>query len=281
MTAEGLSEAAGILTGGPQPTEAETPEPEPAQPEPETPAAETLLSATDPGEPETSPEQPPEATEGPQTLTVKELAAKLETTPRALYEALQVDIGGEQMTLGAFKDRAKDLIAADTKLTDAQKHVDSSEMDILRKTRALNIAMQTLGRTPTEAEVQRAADIHNEYAREQAKLTIDVIPAWSDPAVMNADHAKMGALLSEYGFTPVESGAIHDYRHVKLLRDFSALRDRLKTAAKSEVTDNRNQSSGKRRRSAPTKKSAVERFHSGELSQNQAVLAAIAAGAKK
>ena len=280
MTVEELSEAAGILTGGPQPTEPEGAPADKAESDPETPEPEGVQSATDPGEPETSPEPPPDAPEGPQTLTVKQLAAKLELTPKALYEALQVDIGGEQMTLGAFKDRAKDLIAADTKLADAQKHVDGSEMDILRKTRALNLAMTTLGRRPTEAEVQRAADIHNEYAREQAKLTIDVIPAWKDTAVMNADHASMGALLGEYGFTPIESGAIHDYRHVKLLRDFSVLRDRLKTAKKSEVTANRNQSSGKRRKSAPTKKSAVERFHSGELSQNQAVLAAIADGAK-
>ena len=271
---EELSQFARVLTG-------ETPEPAPegaATDEP-APDPEGDQSATGADEPETSPETPPEPTEGPITLTVKDLADKLDIKPAELYSSLQIDVGGKSISLSEFKDRAKDLQRADDMLTDARDHALTSENDLLRKNRALQLAMQQLGRPLTDAEVQRAATIHNEYAREQEALSVAAISDWKDPARQNADYKLIGALLSDYGYTPAESGAIHDHRLVKILRDFSTLTERLKLAGKSEVVTNR--PGGKsRRKSAPSTKTAGERFKSGELSSSQAILVAIADGAK-
>ena len=274
MSEETLSDFARVLTGETPPSE-----PEGAPPDESAPDPEGDQSATDSDASETAPEPPLEPPEEAITLTVKDLATRLETTPAQLYKSLMIDVGGKSLSLSDIKDRAKDLHRADDMLTDAREHALTSENDLLRKNRALQIAMQQLGRPLTEAEVQRAADIHNEYAREQQTLSVAAIADWKDPARQNADYKLIGALLADYGYTPAETGAIHDHRLVKILRDFSTLKGRIEAAGKSEVVTTHKQGK-KRRLSAPSKRSAVKRYQAGELSQSAAVLAAIADGAK-
>ena len=270
--AEELSELASILTGNPK----EADESQDANTEDTN--QEIDSSATE-QEPVKAPETDREAPEKAATLSVKDLAEKLDMRPQDLYGSLEIDVGGQKITLSELKDRGKDLFSAETKLAKAEEHTLTSENDLLRKNRELALATQRLGREPTATERAEADHLHQEFVSHENRATLQAIPDWSDPATQSSDVTLIGETLTEYGFSPVEISNIFDHRQVKMLRDYALLRKRLKTAGESEVRSVKNQASGSRRKSAPTNKSAKDRFKAGELTQTQAVLTAIADGA--
>ncbi len=269
--AEGLSDVASILTGqpagedespvSPTPDAAQETEPVPGEQAPDTPAP------TD--------DEPPEKAE---PLSVKQLAEKLEITPAQLYARLEITVGDKKMSLGEFKDRARQLHDADKALTDADAHALKSGNEVLRQNRALAIALKRLGRPLTDAELSEGETLQSEYIKEQNRLTLAAIPAWSDTAVQNDEVAQIGALLTEYGFNPVEASQVVDHRTIKIFRDFTAQSKRLKAAEKSVIAPKSVPSGKGKRKSAPDKRTATDRYKAGELSQRDAITAIISEG---
>ena len=267
---EGLSDAASILTGPPASEEetpvSQTPDPvqetEPVSSEqaPETPAADNV---------------PPEKAE---QLSVKELAKTLDITPAQLYARLQITVGDQKMSLGEFKDRARQLHDADTTLTDADAHALKSGNEVLRQNRALSIALKRLGRPLTDAELSEGDTLQSEYIKEQNRLTLAAIPGWSDTAVQNDEVAQIGVLLTEYGFSPVEASQVVDHRTIKIFRDFVTQSKRLKVAGESVIAPKSAPSGKAKRKTAPDKRTATDRYKAGELSQRDAITAIISEG---
>ena len=276
MIEESLSQEASILAGI-DPTEDETPTPDTDQPGDETPPTATADS-----EPQSEPAAEP-GDETPDTaLTVTELAERLEMSVEDLYRDLKIDLrDGESLSLGDFKDQAKDLQRSRVLLDKAEDVRLTGENELLRKNRELQVVAQRLGRPPTAAEQAEAAQLYGQYVDRENSSAMEAIPDWSDSGVRTEDLKSISALMTEYGFSASEQGATVDHRHVKLLRDYDQLRRRLKVAGESEVRDRKNQPSGRRRKTAARKKTAQTRFHSGEISQGQAVLQAIAEGKPK
>ena len=273
---EDLSHAASILAGI-DPPEAETPTPDQDQPEAETPPTAKADS-----EPESEQTDQVEAETPPTELTVTDLAERLDMSVEDLYRDLKLDLrDGETVSLGDFKDKAKDLQRANVLLNKAEESKLSGENELLRKNREMQLVAQRLGRNATEAEQAEAAKLYTDYVDRETTRTMETILDWSDKAVRIEDLKSISALMSEYGFTSAEQGATVDHRQVKLLRDYDQLRRRLKSAGESEVRTRRNQPSGKRRKAAERKKTAQARFKSGELDQTQAILQAIADGAEQ
>ena len=267
-----LSPLAGVLLGQ-SPPGVEEPQPGPDEKDQEAdPSAEAK------SEPESDLTITPKVEE-PAELTVAKLAAKLDMPVEDLYRDLVLDMGGENVSLGSFKDRAKDLARSEQLLNDATQSKLESENQILRSNRELALAAQRLGRQPTDAEKRQAEQLHQEYVKVENQRTMAAIHDWQDQAVRTEDLENIASLMGEYGFSPTEMQGTVDHRHVKLLRDYSALRVRLKKAATSEVRKGKPIKSAKRRIEAAPK-TAAERYKAGELSQQQAVLAAIADGAK-
>lgn len=269
--AEELSEVASILTGG----EAKDPDESPAQVDEPTPVQEVEPSAAVPDEVE------PESSDSPATLTVKQIAERLETTPKKLYESLQIDIGGQSMSLSEVKDRGKDLFGAEQKLNDADAHRLASENDILRKNQALTLRQERMGGEPTAAELQESQQAHNQYVTAERDRALLAIPGWSNPTVQQTEVKLIGEMLIDAGFSPHEISSKIDHRDIKIYREYAMLKQRLMQVADSEVKTTQNQQPSAKRKSAPTNKSVQDRFKSGELTQNQAVLRAIADGARK
>lgn len=265
---EELSPAAAILTGVPAPD---------SDPDENLDESESLDQETDPLAVEDVPEAASDAEQAP--TTVKELAEKLGVRPAELYNMLKIDTGdGESMTLSEMKDRAKDLKQSDKLLADSAEKQLSAENEILRRNRELQLVAQKIGRNPTEAERAEATATFNQYAKEQKAMTLDVIGDWADPAVQRVELKLIGETLTEYGFRPSEIEAILDHRQVKLLRDYTKLRQRLKDAGASEVKVNRKQKVASKRKSAPTKQSPTELFKAGKITKEQAILRALANG---
>ena len=261
--AQELSQAAAVLTGQP----IETPEGE-SPPPGDSPDQEVDPLAVE--EPEAPLAEP---------MTAKEMAAKLGIEPSELYSSLKVDLGdGDSITLSEWKDRAKELRQSDKLLADSAEKQLSAENEILRRNRELQLAAQKLGRNPTEAERKEATELFNQYAASEKAATLDVITDWSDAAVQRNDLKAIGETLTEYGFRPSEIEAILDHRQVKILRDFTKLRQRLKDAGKAEVKVKRTQQGAYKRKSAPTKQSPGDLYRAGKLTKEQAVLRALANG---
>ena len=268
MAEEQLSEVAGILTGAPPP-EGETP----PTPEPVVEGEETPPSAEEPTEEGSSSDEPA-------PMTVKQLAAKLEMTPKQVYSALSLDMGGKSLTLGEIKDRAKELVKSDKTLADAESHQLAAENEILRKHQALALTIKAIGRQPSEAETNQAQALHDQYVREQQGLQLTSIPDWSDAEVQQADSKLIGKVLVEYGFSPVEIGQVVDHRQVKLLRDYSRMKARLDSVSAAEVRKSQQLKGGAKRKTAPAKRDPAAAHKKGQITQNVAVLQAIADGAK-
>lgn len=265
---EGLSEVASLLTGTEPPPGDENP-----PPDKEPPVQEIEPSAS------TKAEVDPPVEEPPATLTVKQLAERLETTPKELYESLKIDIGGESMSLSEVKDRGKDLFGADQKLADSDAYRLQAENDILRANQALTLRAERLGGDATQAEMAESQQQHNQYVIKERDRALAAIPDWSNPTVQQAEVKLIGEMLVDAGYSPHEIANKIDHRDIKIYREYAMLKDRLANVGKTEVHKKANQQPNARRKSAPTNKSATERFESGELTQTQAILTAIADGA--
>lgn len=262
---EGLSDVASILTGNEQPAGDESP-----PPATEPPAQEIEPSATI--------EAVEEPAEKPATLTVKQVAERLESTPKELYESLMIDIGGESMSLSEVKDRGKDLFGADKKLADSDAYRLQAENDILRQNQALTLRAERMGGNATQAEQEESQRLHNDYVVKERDRALAVLPEWSNPAVQQAEVRLVTEMLTDAGYSPHEIANKVDHRDVKIYREYAVLKDRLASVGKTEVHSKANQQPSAKRKSAPTNKGAKERYESGELTQQQAVLRAIADG---
>ncbi len=267
--AEELSEVAGILTGAVPPPEDENP---PSDSEQSSQEIDSSASKTDDVEP---PAEMP-----PATLTVKQIAETLKTTPKELYQSLQIDIGGKSMTLSEVKDRGKDLFGAEQKLTDSDAYRLAAENDILRANQALTLRAERLGGNATQAEMAESQQAHNLYVSSERDKALLAIPDWSNPTVQQAEVKLIGEMLVDAGYSPHEIANKLDHRDIKIYREYAVLKDRLDQVRLKEVQKTANQQPQAKRKSAPTNKGVKERFASGELTQNQAVLRAIADGAQ-
>ena len=165
-------------------------------------------------------------------------------------------------------------------LADAEAHALDSSNEVLRQNRAINLALQKLGRPLSEAELKESDAQYQGYVKEQNRLAVAAIPGWKESGVQDNELKLMSKELASYGFRPNEISLLVDHRWVKYVRDNAARNERLRLAGKSVVPPKPRQKPSSKRRSAPTTKSAAERVRTGELSQSQGVLAAIADGAK-
>lgn len=215
--------------------------------------------------------------EGESGLTVKALAEKLGIKPAELYKDLQISVGdGEVMSLSTVKDRAQELVRADTLLAEAEENKTAAENEILRMTNELSLVAQRLGRQPTDAEKAEAQALRGNYVKEQNQLAVAAIPEWKDKAAQATELELMGATLVEYGFSPAEIQNTVDHRQVKLIRDYAALRKRLKDAKATQKADKRRQTSKSAKRTVEKPRDLVAEVKAGKMTPQEAAIRAIA-----
>ncbi len=214
--------------------------------------------------------------------TVKQLAERLGVKPGDIYKALKIDLDGVEVSLGEFKDRAKELHRVDVLLAEAESHRTASQNETLRQSRALSIAMARLGRALTPGEVAQADEQHNEYLKGENQKTLNVISEWSDATVQSSELKAIGKLLIEYGLSPAEIQGVADHRQIKILNDFARLRSRMKSASDSVQRKKGSKPGKARRRTADKPIERAKAAHkAGDLSDNAMILSLIADGARK
>ncbi len=252
-----LGEAAAILTGQARPEEPETAETGETQD-----TGEDLLATQDTDELEV---------ETPSTYSVKELAERLEVRPQDVYANLTIDVGGESMPIGEYKDRAKDLKRADQILADTQDAKAEFERDYLVKQQALN--QREAGKQLSEQEIKAFEDQRNAAMQVEAQKLIQARPEMADAETAQKASMRVTDLLSQYGIAPYETEQLYDARLTLAFLRLAELEDRLQAAKDSEVKVKRKQRPKGESREAVANAGAkaVRDYKSGKVSQQDAV----------
>ncbi len=261
---ENLGEAAAILTGQAKPEEPETAETGETQD-----TGEDLLATDD--TPEVVSDAEPEAAEMPKSYSVKDLAERLGVRPQDVYAGLTIDVGGEKLPIGEYKDRAKDLQRADKILADAQDVKAEFERDYLVKQQALN--QREAGKQLSEQEIKAFEDQRNAAMQVEAQKLIQARPEMADAETAQKASVRVTDLLSQYGIAPYETEQLYDARLTLAFLRLAELEDRLQAAKDSEVKVKRKQRPKGESREAVANAGAkaVRDYKDGRIGQQDAI----------
>jgi hypothetical protein len=202
-------------------------------------------AADDSGEPARSGDEDEE-----EPITVSTLAEKLGVEAKDIYDELQIPVGeGESITLGEFKDRAKDLRELDAQREEYQANKSDYEKGQMRDRALLNEMLEIVGPDIARPALEAAQRRVSGWEEEQRGLILDAIPEWKDPDNLARDRSKIVTVGQEYGFSEVEITHTQDSRTVRMLRDFALMREQIESA-KAE---------SKKQRTAPGKPGRANR----------------------
>lgn len=233
------------------------------------------------GEPETPDNTETDTAEAPQTFSVKDAAEKLGCEPDELYSRLTVKLSSdsEPMTLGEFKDRAKDLANIDTLKAQAVEQKAQAEREYLQRNRALQAAAERLNIELSEELVAEVQTQFNEYAETQGAKLLEALPEWSDTDTQRKDLDAIESVMRDYGFTEPEAANMVDHRLRLAFHQLAKYKALFEQASKSEVKRSRNQRPKRQRqRSVQGVDKLVADAKAGKVDTNAAVLGLIARG---
>jgi hypothetical protein len=130
-------------------------------------------------------------------------------------------VNGEKMTVGKLKDYYQ---ANQKQATDFIERENS----VLRHLEEVNRLTQYLDVIPPEVKQQAALEMQHTIKQEFTRM-LDVIPQWKDAVEFNKGKDSIYTLAKEYGLER-DIGQVSDHRVIKLLYDYSRIRDNLQAA---------------------------------------------------
>ena len=131
--------------------------------------------------------------------------------------------GMEKMTVGQLKDTASDLHLR-------QERLDKQSNDIMtERDQVFSITSKLAPYLTPEVEQMVQQYRHDLTAREGQRM-LEAIPEWKEQSAFTNDRTVMKSLAGEYGFSEREFNQVIDHRLVKLLRDYTLLRNRVHKA---------------------------------------------------
>ena len=136
--------------------------------------------------------------------------------------------GNEPMSIGAMKDELT------TWRRDAEKNekaLQTERNDMMQDRQLLMNLLDSLGELPPETMAHLQTYQRNKLNRE-GRLMMAAIPEWSDNTVYLKDQVSMKQMAQEYGFSESEFRGLQDHRLVKLVRDYSLLKNKVNSASK-------------------------------------------------
>ena len=178
--------------------------------------------------PEAQETEPPPATPEPaEKLGIKAVAERLGIDPGELYNALTVNLGDEELTVGQLKDRVKPLkeLEADrAALLQQRGELEADRMAARREIAALQ--------SGDRAAYERG---RSEYLSREREAMLRAIPEWADPAIVTADRKRIGDLVKEFGFPEGVLDLVEDHRLFKLLKGYERDRAELQQFRKAKA----------------------------------------------
>jgi len=192
----------------------------PAQPEKVTEQAESP-------EPEKVVEAQSEPEQEAKAESLKEYATRTGVDIKDLY-ALELS-GGQ--TLSQLSDRGKDLDKLDVSVTEHSRKEAEFASKQLEFNQAVADWAELVQRGENTPQALQNLQAQREQQLDRARLqTVELIPSWSDPAVMAQDKKQIGDFLSHFGFTAQDTENINDPRTHAMMRHVITLESRFQDA---------------------------------------------------
>ena len=196
-------------------TDTPPPEPEKATPVEESPEPEKVVEAQSEPEPEAKAE------------TLQDYAKRTGVKIEDLYE-LKLSSG---QTLSEFADRSKDLNKLDVSVTEQSRKEAEFASKQLEFNQAVADWAELVQRGENTPQALQNLQAQREQQLDRARLqTVELIPSWSDPAVMAQDKKQIGDFLSHFGFSPSDTENINDPRTYAMMRHVMTLESRFQDA---------------------------------------------------
>jgi hypothetical protein len=267
MTEE-LNEIAQLLAGNPEPEAPDENRTEPTEPTDQ--EIDPLAAESDqPKESETEVDAP--ETE-PQATTIKGLAEKLGTSPKKLYDSIELVPG---FTLGMAKDRIADLQESDGMNASVEERRITATNEIEQQRHEANLTIALPDHTPEQRQ-----EAWSLYSQQQNALAVSTIEGWSDPGTREAELPEIAALLQEYGVPAARINTMVGAQELRILADYNRLRKRVSKATETVVKPKpvKQFANSKHKRS----QSAADKINSdlaaGKIGSNDAIRQLIANG---
>ncbi|WP_164658260.1 hypothetical protein [Tropicibacter sp. Alg240-R139] len=151
---------------------------------------------------------------------MSELAEKLGTTPKDLYEKLQItaQASGETMTLGQLKDAVQDQETATRELVAKEQSVTQRESAVLQSEQLLAAIQGDLVGKLSPQALQQVQQRQQQRDAQEARLMQQAMPELSDKQSFDTFRTGVVETLTQYGFQPAEMN-ITDHRILLMIRD--------------------------------------------------------------
>jgi hypothetical protein len=167
---------------------------------------------------------------GEALATVDDAQKKLGLS-KAEFNALQVRIGDQVMTLGELKGKLPDLVKLDADRETLETDRGTWELERVATYRNINAVLDQLPRNALTANLLREIAQQHEADRDRELQNLHFArPRWADAQYATGQREKMTSLAKQYGFARVEIESVLDHRHILMLQDFADLKEKFQSS---------------------------------------------------
>lgn len=152
-------------------------------------------------------------------LSIKDLAERLGTTPKKLYEAIQITTGdGETLTLGDVKDRITTQEAATREIVKRETAITERESAMLQNMQLIQSVYDDLKGKLDPQTIQKWQSQTSQAEARERNLMMQAMPELADAAQLETFRNDVAETMQPYGFAPHEL-VIRDHRIALAIKD--------------------------------------------------------------
>jgi len=160
-------------------------------------------------------------------ITIKELATQLGTSPKKLYESLEIGLAdGETITLSEMKNQFKRQDAVTREYAERDQQLSQREAQMLENLQLLQSVQSDLaGKLSPEVVQQLQTRTRKQEVAEQ-QLLFQAAPELRDSAKLDSFRSDVAEAMGTFGFKPHEL-VIRDHRIALAMRDYVRVKRQL------------------------------------------------------
>jgi hypothetical protein len=163
--------------------------------------------------------------------TISDLAEEMGVEAKELYDvSVAFDDDDEPMTIGAMKDRIKEVREFERSRDDFEDYRTDSMNEVLSARQQIDGVMQRVMQTIPPEQLQHAfgdyIQQHQQRVGEARKQLREFFPEWSDANRQQADREALDKHLTTYGFSTFEVDNLQDARLIRFAVHAMRLKDR-------------------------------------------------------
>jgi len=172
---------------------------------------------------------------------INHVGKRLGLTAEQVY-SLKVPMpdGAEPLTIGALKDKVKELVNLETRETQFEARRIKSEGDLIKSQNEVRDLLAMLPKEQiTEAMVEKVRKRQDAVLTRERRLTLEHIPEWEDDETRATEVKAISDFMQEYGFDETFITTVQDHRALRFLRIMWQRDQRIKKALANVKTPER------------------------------------------